>query len=157
MLGGVTQSAALEPIGSTSSGAQFQFADFFAGTGVLRLIDDDQPGDHNGDGVVDAADHVAWKKFRRFSAVIRAAIDAFKENFGEGGPGGGGAAGVPEPTVLVLIALAVPLLITGRRCRVVDSEQLKDIRLPNSRIWYDRKADGYSQWGLVVSSSRRSV
>jgi fibronectin-binding autotransporter adhesin len=85
--------------------------DFFAGTGVLRI---GQPGDHNGDGIVDAADYVAWRKTDGGNSE---GYDAFFENFGEGGLGGGGAGVVPEPGTLVLIGALLPFAMSRRRSR----------------------------------------
>jgi autotransporter-associated beta strand protein len=115
VLGGVTQTAA-GTYGSMSSPADFKFADFFAGNGVLRLAASAaQPGDHNEDGKVDAADYVAWRKLPDSFGGDPGGYNAFKENFGEGGPGGGGAAGVPEPAALVTLGVALPLAMFLRR------------------------------------------
>jgi hypothetical protein len=59
-------------------------------------------GDHNEDGVVDAADYVAWRKL---DIDGQAGYDDFYANFGETVPGSGGGSSsspVPEPTVLAL-------------------------------------------------------
>jgi hypothetical protein len=58
-----------------------------------------QPGDFNGDGVVDAADYPAWRKLDNTPA----GYDEFFENFGEGG---GGAGAVPEPAAIYLLIVA---------------------------------------------------
>jgi hypothetical protein len=62
-----------------------------------------QPGDHNGDGVVDAADYVAWRKLNIDGAQ---GYDDFVENFGEPSPGAGGGA-VPEPSATALLLIAM--------------------------------------------------
>ncbi len=62
-------------------------------------------GDHNGDGVVDAADYVAWRKDPAAFGGDPAGYDAFQENFGESG--GGGAGAVPEPASFALVLLAL--------------------------------------------------
>jgi len=59
--------------------------------------------DHNGDGVVDAADYVAWRKLNIDGAQ---GYDDFVENFGEPSPGAGGGA-VPEPSATVLMLIAM--------------------------------------------------
>jgi hypothetical protein len=64
------------------------------------FVDTGLDGDYNGDGKVDAADYVGARK-----TGTQADIDAFFENFGEGGPGGGGA--VPEPGSMFLIAIGL--------------------------------------------------
>jgi hypothetical protein len=56
-----------------------------------------QPGDFNGDGVVDAADYVALRK-------TGGNYSDFFENFGEGSPGGSGGQ-VPEPSSAILILI----------------------------------------------------
>jgi hypothetical protein len=79
----------------------------------VRLL----PGDYNGNGIVDAADNVVWRKLND----VPAAYNTWRANFGQ--PSGSGSfaglnATVPEPDILVLIILAA----TGghlRRCRIV--------------------------------------
>jgi autotransporter-associated beta strand protein len=111
ILGGVTQTLP-GTYGSVASGAQHPFDEFFSGLGVVNLEPAaGQPGDHNGDGKVDAADYVAWRKT---DGGNQAGYNAFYENFGEGTPGGGGSGVVPEPSSLVL-ALHAALGLAGRR------------------------------------------
>jgi hypothetical protein len=62
-------------------------------------------GDHNGDGVVDAADYVAWRKDPNNNGGDPGGYNAFVENFGESG--GGGAGAVPEPSSVALVLLAL--------------------------------------------------
>jgi len=119
LLGGTPFNAA-GTYGSTASGADFQFDDFFVGGGFVRLIAGTlNPGDHNEDGVVDAADYVAWRKDPAANGGDPAGYDVWRENFGESGPGGSGgnAGGVPEPGTLVLLGLCVPLALVWRRRR----------------------------------------
>lgn len=62
------------------------------------------PGDHNNDGVVDAADYVVW---RANNLNGQQGYDDWRTNFGSPGPGlGSGAAAVPEPASIVLILLS---------------------------------------------------
>jgi hypothetical protein len=70
-----------------------------------------QPGDHNGDGQVDAADYVAWRKT---DGGNQDGYDDFFENFGEPGDAGGGGA-VPEPSAAVLLLLGASPVVTRRR------------------------------------------
>jgi hypothetical protein len=70
-----------------------------------------QDGDHNGDGTVDAADYVVWRKL---NIDGEQGYTAFVENFGE--PAGGGGGTVPEPSALALMGVAVGMMI-ARRCR----------------------------------------
>jgi autotransporter-associated beta strand protein len=87
--------------------------DFFEGTGVFRI---GLLGDHNGDGTVDAADYVGWRKIPSMFGDDDG-YDDWRENFAEGDGGGGGSAGVPEPAAVVLVGLALPLTLAGRRRR----------------------------------------
>lgn len=73
-----------------------------------------QPGDHNGDGIVDAADYVAWRKLPGTFGGDPGGYDAYRENFGEGGAGAGGA--VPEPAsgLMGLLGLVAVFLGSAR-------------------------------------------
>jgi autotransporter-associated beta strand protein len=118
VLGGILQTAA-GTYGSTSSAAMFQFDEFFTGTGVITIPAAGQEGDHNGDGIVDAADYVVWRKGLDPSGGAPAGYDEFYENFGEGGPGAGGTDGVPEPGTLFIIGLLItPFAMSRRRRRM---------------------------------------
>jgi hypothetical protein len=71
-------------------------------------------GDHNGDGLVDAADYVAWRK----TDGTQGGYDAFYEQFGETISGSGGSGGVPEPSSLILCLVgAVAVTFSGRNSR----------------------------------------
>jgi hypothetical protein len=96
------------------------FNDFFTVTGthlsdgytltsLLGALD----GDFNGDGRVDAADYVVWRK----TDGSQAGYDDWRTNFGRtSGSGSGlGAAGVPEPSSILLLAAAVAGLVGARR------------------------------------------
>lgn len=63
-------------------------------------------GDHNQDGSVDAADYVTWRKTPgAFGGGV--GYQAWRENFGAGGPGAGGGNGaVPEPATFAYAAFA---------------------------------------------------
>jgi hypothetical protein len=89
----------------------------------LNLINGDQfvtvaapplgDGDHNDDGTVDAADYVAWRKT---DAGNQLGYDAFFQQFGQTGVGSGGAAGVPEPASVALVAIGMLAAVgIGRR------------------------------------------
>jgi hypothetical protein len=73
----------------------------------------DQTGDHNGDGSVNAADYVAWRKL---DGANEDGYDDFVRHFGEPLPSGGSGP-VPEPSALVLLAMCVPALLTRRANR----------------------------------------
>ncbi|HEY3392377.1 MAG TPA: PEP-CTERM sorting domain-containing protein, partial [Lacipirellulaceae bacterium] len=67
------------------------------------------PGDHNNDGVVDAADYVVWRA-NNFNG--QQGYDDWRTNFGSPGTGSGsGAAAVPEPASLLLVMIT--MLATG--------------------------------------------
>jgi hypothetical protein len=85
------------------------------------------PGDFNGDGIVDAADYVAWRKGLG-TTYTQADYDLWRANFGS--TAGNGAAlfpawsqpaAVPEPSSLVQLigASAVLLLCCGLSCRLL--------------------------------------
>jgi hypothetical protein len=71
-------------------------------------------GDFNGDGNVDAADYVVWRKTDGQSS----GYDAWRANFGAAGSGSGLGEGssVPEPAAWALAALALLVL---RSCRAL--------------------------------------
>ena len=87
-------------------------------------------GDYNGNGVVDAADYVVWRKLLNQSGAGLPAdgdgnnvVDGddytyWRERFGNTAPGGGSvasAAAVPEPASLIFV-LAVASTLLIRRC-----------------------------------------
>jgi hypothetical protein len=76
------------------------------------------PGDYNGDGNVDAADYVVWRKSPGDFGGDPAGYDTWRNHYGSTGAGGGagGLAGtVPEPTTLLLAGLAGCLIGLRRR------------------------------------------
>jgi hypothetical protein len=77
---------------------------------VHLLEEPGQDGDHNGDGVVDAADYVAWRKL---NIDGEAGYSAFVENFGE--PAAGGSNAVPEPGTWALVLLALFAFVPSLR------------------------------------------
>jgi hypothetical protein len=74
-------------------------------------------GDFNGDGKVDAADYVVWRKNPGAHGGDPAGYNLWRTNFGRTAGSGSGldAAGVPEPSSLLLVAAAVAGLICARR------------------------------------------
>jgi hypothetical protein len=73
--------------------------------------------DYNGDGTVDAADYVQWRKGESPDDT-EAGYDQWKANFGETSPGAGSGA-VPEPTACALLVLGLSAAagLRRRRCR----------------------------------------
>jgi autotransporter-associated beta strand protein len=95
-----------------------------SGTGVLNVLTVGPPlalaGDHNNDGVVDAADYVAWRKDPGAFGGEPGGYDTWRENFGNSNPGSGGANGselgsVPEPATCVLVAMMLMIGLGMRR------------------------------------------
>ena len=63
-------------------------------------------GDYNGDGIVDAADYVVWRK----QNGSQTDYNTWRSNYGKPSGSGSGTsekASVPEPTTLVLLMFAV--------------------------------------------------
>lgn len=117
VLGGVTQTVA-GTYGSTSSSATFQNDAYFQGAGVFTIpAAPGQDGDYNEDGVVDAADYVAWRKTPGDFGGDPGGYNTWVANFGEGGPGSGSGSGaVPEPSTIAIAGLAALFaLAQGRR------------------------------------------
>jgi hypothetical protein len=85
---------------------------------VLELAAAGLEGDHNGDGAVDAADYVAWRKNPSAFGGDPGGYNDWVANFGAGGGGGGSA--VPEPAALVMVfAAAAGCVMTRRRSSCV--------------------------------------
>jgi hypothetical protein len=98
------------------------FSDYFTVSGSPGLPDytltslvapPGQDGDHNGDGVVDLADYVTWRKDPANFGGTPDGYDEWRQNFGE--PGGGGGGAVPEPVGFVLAMIGLAILCFGRR------------------------------------------
>jgi hypothetical protein len=69
-------------------------------------------GDHDGDGDVDAADYVFWRKTDGGNLQ---GYNDWRENFGETGSGSGGGGAVPEPASFGLVLLGVCAALLRRR------------------------------------------
>ena len=86
----------------------------------MRIAEVLAPGDFNGDGVVDAADYVIWRKYDGSDA---AGYETWRANFGTPAGSGTVVATVPEPPTALLVIMAVAILaIRGHnsvsgRCR----------------------------------------
>jgi hypothetical protein len=130
-LGGVSQTNS-GSYGSSASGADFQFDQWFSGMGVVRLPGMGLDGDFNEDGKVDAADYVIWRKNEGTTNVLpndggiggtvgSAHFNLWRMNFGNPMPGGGSgnaSGAVPEPTALGLVITALLLAGASRRRRL---------------------------------------
>jgi hypothetical protein len=75
---------------------------------------EDLPGDYNGDGVVDAADYVVWRK--NFDGNP-GGYNIWRTNFGrpDGAGSGLGQSAVPEPASFVLAAIGIAICTLNRR------------------------------------------
>ncbi|HEY3396012.1 MAG TPA: PEP-CTERM sorting domain-containing protein, partial [Lacipirellulaceae bacterium] len=101
------------------------FDDFFSVTGtpgtdnyiltslIEAIIPPGLDGDFNNDGKVDAADYVVWRK----TDGTQPGYDEWRTNFGRTSGSGAGldAAGVPEPSSLLLVLAACSLVACARR------------------------------------------
>jgi autotransporter-associated beta strand protein len=121
VLGGVLQVNGLT-YGSTASGALFKSDEYFSvgGSGILSV---GQTGDYNGDGSVNAADYVVWRKSPA-NYGGNPGYDLWRANFGQTSGSGAGAtadslsSAVPEPSPLLLLALAATSVCLGPHRKV---------------------------------------
>jgi hypothetical protein len=97
---------------SDNLGANVAFsATFNGGQDVYYMRITAVPGDFNGDGRVDAADYVAWRKDPAGHGGNPAGYQMWRQNFGKGTSGSGTGfdttSAIPEPASLLLIVLGV--------------------------------------------------
>lgn len=79
-------------------------------------------GDYNGDGVVNAADYVIWRKGLG-TTYQQSDYDVWRENFGDsGGSGSLSSARVPEPAGWAVVIVATGLIRLRRKKAVRPSE-----------------------------------
>jgi hypothetical protein len=91
---------------------QATFTDGTQGLFISNLLTANLSGDYNGDGVVDAADYVVWRK----GAATQSGYEAWRTNFGTAA-GSRSLAAVPEPTAIVPSAIAACACLFRRRAR----------------------------------------
>jgi hypothetical protein len=72
-------------------------------------------GDFNGDGTVDAADYVVWRKTDGSQAGYNAWRTNFGATAGTGSSNGAGAGAVPEPGTWMLIGSGLAMVAAIRR------------------------------------------
>ena len=109
--------------GSTASSATFKFDEYFSGTGIVSVGPAGVPGDYNGNGVVDAADYVLWRKGGPLAnevdtpgTVNAADFAAWRTRFGNTAGSGselGSDAAVPEPGAISMMLFAIGSLLVG--------------------------------------------
>jgi hypothetical protein len=86
-------------------------------TGVLSIVSTEIPGDYNNNGVVDAADYVAWRNGLG-QIYDQNDYDVWRTHFGETVSSGSGAianSAVPEPSTLIV--LLIGMLVTSNMRR----------------------------------------
>ena len=104
--------------GTQPAGFTYQFVDTGSSINV-QVIAPGVPGDYNGDGSVNAADYVIWRKDPA-SHGGPGGYDIWRQNFNNP-PGSGsgsdtlGGGAVPEPSTLVLLLLSMTAFATRRR------------------------------------------
>jgi hypothetical protein len=75
-------------------------------------------GDYNNDGKVNSQDYVLWRKSPGTYGGDPAGYNAWRANYGTGGPGSGsslGGASVPEPTSAALLVIGLAAFCSRRR------------------------------------------
>jgi hypothetical protein len=75
-------------------------------TNIATILTAALPGDYNGDGTVDAADYVLWRK----NDSRQAGYDLWRARFGQTTHSGSGVsanAAVPEPHTLIMLVAAL--------------------------------------------------
>jgi len=86
------------------------------------------PGDYNGDGVVDDADYVVWRKGLG-TTFLQSGYDVWRAHYGQTAAGAGsvltvsgslstGSLGVPEPSILILSLGAAGVFLFYVRARL---------------------------------------
>jgi len=115
--------------GSAASSATFKLDEYFTGSGILTVGPAGVPGDYNGNGIVDGADYVLWRKGGPLQnevdnpgTVNAADYDAWRARFGNTSGSGSeleSGAAVPEPSavLMVMLMLGSTLLAGYRRDR----------------------------------------
>jgi hypothetical protein len=113
--GGRTGTFLNEVLPSLPSGLDWDLA-YNPNSIVLSVVSTGLPGDYNGNGVVDAADYVVWRK----TDGSQAGYNEWRTNFGRtAGSGSGGASpslsAVPEPAGIFLVLGALLSGVCRRR------------------------------------------
>jgi hypothetical protein len=92
---------------------------------VLTLIAAGLTGDHNADGIVDAADYVVWRKLN--TGGEQGYLD-WKQNFGATLDGNGSHANVPEPGAWLTFAIGmIAIRMFGRKAAASNTPCIRGI------------------------------
>jgi hypothetical protein len=121
----LTQASGISADGSAIAG----YGDFNGATRAFLVSNIPAPlaGDYNGNGIVDAADYVVWRKGLG-TTYTQNDYDVWRANFGRTASGGAGASvntAVPEPSTAALIIITMAIVRWRRRTLV----------LPNALLW----------------------
>jgi hypothetical protein len=119
--GGRTGTFLNEVLPSLPSGLDWDLA-YNPNSIVLSVVSTGLPGDYNGNGVVDAADYVVWRK----TDGSQAGYDLWRTNFGRAVAAGGSPASstagpavathaVPEPACIFMVLSAMLAWVCRRR------------------------------------------
>lgn len=104
-------------VGNNGTGANRRFDAMYDNFSIGLAPD---PGDYNGDGSVDAADYVMWRKSPGGFGGNPEGYDAWRANFGNA-PGSGSSLGensaVPEPATCALFTAALVLALVRQQFR----------------------------------------
>jgi autotransporter-associated beta strand protein len=104
-------------LGTPTGPAGFAFELVDTGSQINLLVNVPAiEGDHNEDGVVDAADYVAWRKLPENFGGDPGGYDTFYQNFGSDGSSGGSQGSVPEPGAAAVLLLGAIGIGIRRRC-----------------------------------------
>ncbi|MEX2308068.1 MAG: autotransporter-associated beta strand repeat-containing protein [Pirellulales bacterium] len=104
--------------GSLASAATFKSDEYFSGSGIISVGAVGVPGDYNGDGKVDAADYVVWRKNPAAFGGDPGGYTTWRANFGAMSGGGASTSGaVPEPACLALLLVGLSGIWIARRYR----------------------------------------
>jgi hypothetical protein len=99
---------------SSSLLLRFRSDDAVTGQRPLLSVHFTLAGDFSGDGIVDAADYVVWRK--GFGTVYtQAHLNEWGAHFGDSVVGGALAAAIPEPSASILLAVCLSLAGSLRR------------------------------------------
>jgi autotransporter-associated beta strand protein len=101
--------------------------EFFSGNGIVTVVSPGVPGDFNGNGAVDSADYVMWRKggpllneVSDIGTVTPQDYTDWRARFGNTGAGSGaggglgGNAAVPEPASIGLVLLGLTTMVARR-------------------------------------------